>query len=201
MRSPKGGIVNVALQNPGSLCVNPKTGYLSSKATNPRVLSTLLGETTYFSTNGIEQICLTPSAHGWHRFVAVLAQVYGQGALFFPSYKGGVSFGRGFNNNSNTHKKRGKAPGAPIEGPLLKQGQESKLMHSYLARGTLIVHVVPVYDGREKFKWNTFKDKVYEETIREGSTVMVLFSVKRGGLGDKAKNAGIFPMMSRLRST
>lgn len=103
-----------------------------------------------------------------------------------------VSAGFG-SNNANAHKKRGKALGAPIEGPLLTQGQESELMNGYLVRGTLIVHVVPVYDGREKLKWNTFKDKAYEKTIREGSTVMVLFSVKRGGLGDKEKNMGDLP--------
>ena len=72
------GNVKVVLQKPESLCFNPATGYLTSKATNSWVLSTLFGETTYYSTDGIKQVCLTPSTHGWHCFVAVLAQVYGQ---------------------------------------------------------------------------------------------------------------------------
>lgn len=75
LRNPKGGIVNVALQDPAGFFFGSYTGYFSSKATKSWVVSSLLGETTYYSTG--KQICLTPSAHGWHRFVAIVAQVFG----------------------------------------------------------------------------------------------------------------------------
>ena len=86
----------------------------------------LLGEPTNRSIDAFKQICLTLSAHGWHRFIAVLAQVYRQRILFFPSFKDGISFGNSHYSNTKSPRKRAKPPGAPIEGPLLKKGQESE---------------------------------------------------------------------------
>lgn len=122
--------MNVAIRDPASLDFNPITGYLTSRECNSWVLSTLLGEVTYYSTDGNKQICVTPSAHGWHRFVAVLAQVYNQETLFFSSYKEGVSFG-GLFNKAKTNKRHAKATSAPIEGLLLKEGKDSKCKRVY----------------------------------------------------------------------
>ncbi|KAF9781147.1 hypothetical protein BJ322DRAFT_1111866 [Thelephora terrestris] len=161
LKHPEGGIVNVALQDPGNLSFNPTSGYLLSKDT---------GEACYFSSGGIKQICITPSAHGCHRFVAVLASVYGTTTLFFPTFQEGVSFATSQFSNSKGSRRRSKSTGGPIEGPELKDGVD-----------------IPTFDGREQFKLRAFWEKPYKEEVKVGSTVMVLFSVKRGGLGAKAK--------------
>ena len=88
-------IINVALANPSSMSVHARSGYLWSNAARSWVVTTLLGQTTYYS-NCVDSICqvsVTPFAHGWHRFVAVLGTVYGQDVLYFPLWKGDVSFG------------------------------------------------------------------------------------------------------------
>ena len=81
----------------------------------------------------------------------------------------------------------------PIEAPLLKEGQESGLILGCPTCFAQTYHAVPVYDGHEKFKLNSFCDKPYKETIKDGSTVMVLFSVKKGSLGKKAQTAEDLP--------
>ena len=130
IKSPKGGIKNVALADPDSLTFSEKTGYLWSKATGSWVVSTLLGQTEYFHNEdeGIRQICVTPFTQGWHRFTAVLGIVSGQRALFFQSWKGGITFGtnRYGSNGLSVVAKRDKTNCAPIEGTLLKAGKESK---------------------------------------------------------------------------
>lgn len=52
---------------------------------------------------------------------------------------------------------------------------------------------VPTYDGREKFKTNGFWEIPYNENIKEGNTVTVLFTIKRGTLAAKAKDAADLP--------
>ena len=127
LKSPKGGLINVALRDPSSLAVNLRTGYLWSKGDNSWVVSTLLGETTHFSSGDIKQICVIPFAHGWHRFAAILAMVYGERALFVPSFKGGITFG-----TTQWGKvclpalgKNGESGVAPIDGSMLKSDQDS----------------------------------------------------------------------------
>ena len=90
-------------------------------------ISTLLGQTTYFSAADIRQICITPFSHGWYRFVAVLAKVYGQQVLYFPSFKGSITFGtnRYDSNGIVTTAKQGKSSVAPIVGSVLKHGEDS----------------------------------------------------------------------------
>jgi hypothetical protein len=127
IKSPKGGIINVPLADPSALSVHANSGHLWSEKHQSWVLSSLVGQTTYFSTRDIRQICVTPFSHGWYRFVAVLAKVYGQRALYFPSFKGGITLGtsRYDSNGFLTNPKRGKAHVAPIVGSVLKNGEES----------------------------------------------------------------------------
>ena len=41
---------------------------------------------------------------------------------------------------------------------------------------------VPVYDGRQKFQLGNYWDRPYTEKVEKGSTVMLLFSIKKGKL-------------------
>ena len=127
-KTPKGGIINVALKDPASLSVITNTGYLCSTEHNTWIVSTLSGQTTYYSSSNIRQICIRPFAHGWHQFTAVLAKTYGQQALFFPSFKGGLTFGTSqFEpNGTSIPKKRTKHLVAPIEIATLRADQESE---------------------------------------------------------------------------
>jgi hypothetical protein len=130
IKSPKGGIVNVALADPSSFSVHAGSGQLWSEKHRSWVLSSLVGQTTYFSPSDIRQICVTPFSHGWYRFVAVLATVYGQRSLYFPSFKGGITLGtnRYDSNGFGTTARQGKAHVAPIIGSVLKQGEKSRCM-------------------------------------------------------------------------
>lgn len=130
---PKGGVINVALADPTSLSVDPKTGYLMSEVNKTWVVSSLLGQTTYFSHSIIRQICITPFSHGWYRFASVLSKVYGQDALFFQSFMDGLTFGtnRYESTGLSVAGKRAKSHSAPIEGSTIKAGGDStcKLMN------------------------------------------------------------------------
>lgn len=117
--------MNVALQDPHKFFFNPTIVFFSSKATKSWIVSSLLGETTYYSAG--KQICVAPSAHGWHRFVVVLAQVLGQHVLYFPSYRGGVSFANNrFDTGPPNNNKWSKGPPSPIGGPVLAENQPSE---------------------------------------------------------------------------
>lgn len=113
--SPLSGIVNVALADPTSLSINPKSGYLWSNRAKAWVFGSLMGRTTYYSSGGISQICVTPFSEGWYRFAAVLAEVCEHHTILFQSFKGGVTFGtsrmKGHGNTSGI-----SAPGKQKEG-------------------------------------------------------------------------------------
>lgn len=128
LKNPKGGIINIALSDPSKLFINPTYGYLSMSESKSWVVNTLLGQTTYHSTTNIRQICITPFAHGWHRFVAVLAKVCQKPKLFFPSFKGGITFGtsRIEGESRANPKRRSKGSAAPIDGPVIRTDQNSK---------------------------------------------------------------------------
>lgn len=95
-----------------------------------------MGQTTYASSGEIRQICIAPFTHGWHRFTAVLAKVYGHHALLFQSFQGGISFGTSrFPSNGNTKGisaagKYKKGQVAPIKGSWLGKGQQSVYAHA-----------------------------------------------------------------------
>jgi hypothetical protein len=76
----------------------------------------------------VRQISVTPFSHGWHRFAAVLTEVYGQTTLHLQSWKGGVTPGtnRFDPNGFADGGKSGKSGIAPIEGSILKHGKQSK---------------------------------------------------------------------------
>lgn len=122
--------MNVALAQPSSLSVHKKSGYLWSNVAQSWVVSTMCGQSTYYSNcnDTIRQISVTPFSHGWYRFAAVLAEVYGQSMLYFQSWKGGVTFGtnRFDSNGFAAGGKSGKNGIAPIEGSILKHGKQSK---------------------------------------------------------------------------
>ena len=126
VKSPKGGIINVALCKPNTLSKNPSTGYLRSGAETAWIVSSLTGQTVYFCNTGMRQICITPFAHGWHRFVAMLSKVLNQEAIFFQSFKGGLSFGSSQHTGLDYPKKMARADVAPINRPALPAGQKSK---------------------------------------------------------------------------
>ena len=86
LKTPKGGLINVALRDPTTLTEHPTTGYLHSN-NNSWIVSTLTGRTTFFSNTRIRQICITPFTHGWHHFVTVLSEVFNQPLLFVQLYK------------------------------------------------------------------------------------------------------------------
>jgi hypothetical protein len=132
LKSPKGGIINVALREPASLSLNPNSGYLRSKENSSWILASLTGKVAYFSNSGIRQICVTPFAHGWYRFVAVLAAVFQQPILYFQSFKGGVTFGTNRSKSSGYAKKKPRQHVAPIDGSSLKDGDASKYKTLYL---------------------------------------------------------------------
>lgn len=130
--SPLSGIVNVALSNPASLSLHSKSGYLWSNKANTWVFGSLVGRTTHYSADGIRQICITPFSEVWYRFSAVLAEVCGHHAIYFQSYKGGVTFGSNRMNNqgglssSSGHASQKNGRRAPVKSSLMLNGQESK---------------------------------------------------------------------------
>ena len=122
--------MNVALADPGALSFHEGTGYLWSKTSRSWVVSSLLGQTEYYSNEQgkIRQISTTPFTQGWHRFAAVLGSVCGETALYFQSWMGGVTFGtnRYPSNGLVVAGHRDKANCAPIEGSILGNGKTSK---------------------------------------------------------------------------
>ena len=147
IRTPKGGVINIALANPTDLSVDQKSGYLWSQKHNSWVVSSLLGQTTYYSntTKAIHEVCITPFTHGWYQFTALLGQVYGELNLSFQTWKGGVTFGtsRFDSNGQIVLGKGGKGGGrvASIKGSILKVGKESQfhLTYNTIFRGLTVV--------------------------------------------------------------
>ncbi|KAF9779575.1 hypothetical protein BJ322DRAFT_1024444 [Thelephora terrestris] len=165
LKSPKGGIINVALREPASLSLNPNSGYLRSKENSSWILASLTGQVTYFSNSGIRQICVTPFAHRWYRFVAVLAAVCEQPILYFQSFKGGVTFGTNRLKRSGYANKKPRQHVAPIDGSSLKDGD-----------------AIPVYDGREQLRLGSYWEKPYLGDVKKDSAAMMLFSIRKGAL-------------------
>ena len=121
IKHPKGGIVNVALVDPSTLYFDTDGGYLRSKETQSWVFGSLLGETTHFSNGKIKQICVKPFAHGWHRFMAVIAAVSGFKTFHVQSFKGGVTFGTSL-YQAAPEKIPKKVYAAPVQGTGLQPG-------------------------------------------------------------------------------
>jgi hypothetical protein len=121
--------MNVALADPDCLSFDEYSGCLWSGKAQSWVVSSLLGRTTYFcnSKKSIRQICVIPFTHGWYRFVAVLGKVSGETALYFGSWRGGISFQahRHHSGGLAVPGKRGERNVAPIEGSQLRTEQES----------------------------------------------------------------------------
>ena len=181
VKYPAGGIVNVSLADPATMYFDANAGYLRSKETESWVFGTLVGETTHFSNGSIKQICVKPFAHGWHRFMAVVAAVSGSKMFHVQSFKGGVTFGSP-RYAIAPEKKPKKVYAAPVEGPGLPKGANGGLTQNVFTKKKLIDLLVPVFDGREVLQVGKYWDKEYEGEVLKGSTVMVLFSTKKGEL-------------------
>lgn len=54
-------------------------------------------------------------------------------------------------------------------------------------------YAVPVYDGRTKFHLSTYWDRPYEGDVERDSTVMVLFTIRKGDLSKQMKKAKNVP--------
>jgi hypothetical protein len=194
IKAPIGGIVNMSLADPSMFSFNDK-GYLWSKATNSWVLTSLTGLSTYYSTSGIRQICVTPFAHGWLRFAAVLAQMCGVRSVFVPSFQGGISFAvsrfPGVGVPTPTVAKG--VLSAPIAGSLIPKNNDSAYFESPLTTDKANFLVVPVYDGRHGFQLGKYWEHSYDSNIPKGSTVMVLFSLRKGALAGSIKDLRHLP--------
>lgn len=170
-------------------------GYLWSKVTNSWVLTSLTGLSTYYSTSGIRQICVTPFAHGWLRFAAVLAQMCGVRSVFVPSFQGGISFAvsrfPGVGVPTPTVAKG--VLSAPIAGSLIPKNNDSAYFESPLTTDKANFLVVPVYDGRHGFQLGKYWEHSYDSNIPKGSTVMVLFSLRKGALAGSIKDLRHLP--------
>ena len=57
----------------------------------------------------------------------------------------------------------------------------------------LIKFLVPVYDGREGLQLGKYWDDEYTEEVATGSTVMVLFSTKKGRVAKAMQKIGNLP--------
>ena len=112
------------IADPATLYFDPDTGYLGLKETQSWVFGTLLGETMHFSNGKIKQICVKPFAHGWHRFMAVIAVVSGYMTFHVQSFGGGVTFRKSL-YNPPVEKKPKKVYTAPVQGLGLQQGVNS----------------------------------------------------------------------------
>jgi hypothetical protein len=123
----------VGLADPAEYTMH-SNGYLWSSHNKCWVVSSLIGQTTYYSSDGYRQVCVTPYAQGWYRFTAFLAQLCGHNTLLFQSFMGGITFNTSkFKTNGNTlgismqsRQMGGKI--APIRGSTLGEGQESALI-------------------------------------------------------------------------
>lgn len=58
-----------------------------------------------------------------------------------------------------------------------------------LASVVLTIPAVPVFDGRQQFQLGNYWNHPYEERVAKGSTVMVLFSIRKSALPKAMKNA------------
>lgn len=129
IKSPRAGIVNVALADPSDFSINANSQYLWSVRHDAWVMSSLVGKTTYFSTGPIRQICINPYKQGWYRFTSVLAEVCKHDTLYFQSFRGGISFaGSQFNSDGNrkgisSSVKKGVV--APIKGSWVRRHEQS----------------------------------------------------------------------------
>ena len=186
----------MALADPLSLAINPANGYLSTAHNESWVMSTLLGQTTHFSSTGIRQICVTPYTHGWYRFAAVLAEVCGHDTLFFQSFRGGITFGtnRFESNGIPVTGKPKKGEVAPVKGTLIGKKEEGTTAVHNFSGSILTISPVPVYDGRNGFQLGNYWAQPYPGAVVKGSTVMLLFSVRKGNLAKGMAEAGNLPV-------
>lgn len=143
IRSPKGGIINVALVGPANLSVDRKPGYLWSRKHNSWVVGTLLGQTSYYN-NSAEAIARsaslrsrtgsTGSLHCWGGFMGSRtpsSNVGREGLHLVPS-------GLTRTESLPRENKRREGGIALIEGSILKVGKESlyDLAHNYQIQTT-----------------------------------------------------------------
>ena len=173
------------------LYFDPESGYLRSKETQSWVFGSLLGESTHFSNGRIKQICIKPFARGWYRFIAVIAAVSGYTTFHVQSFKEGVTFGTSMFKPPADRKPK-NVYAAPVQGPGLQQEVNGKLRRKTGCE-ILTKLTVPVYDGREGFQLGKYWNVEYDGEVTNGSTVMVLFSTKRGELAKAMKGIGNLP--------
>jgi len=178
VKSPVGGIVNIALADPSSVTFDPETRYLFSTTHKTWVLSSLVGQTTHFSAGTRPQICVAPSAHGWHRLTALLAKVCNHNVLYFQSFRDGVTF------SASSYDTSGLAPAEKSV-----KGVVAPIMGSLIPRTGRI----PVFDGRKNFRVGNYWEHPYSEDVPRGSTVMLLFSIRKGKLGKAVQEATNLP--------
>jgi hypothetical protein len=138
IKSPRAGMINVAIANPSTLSIHTTSGYLWSNRTNSWVMSTLMGKTTYFPTSNYRQICITPFTHGWYRFTSVLAEVCGHDTLHFQTFMGGVTFG------TSTYQTRGNISGISTEGKE-KKGEITPVKGSMIGSQDESTYLVPLH--------------------------------------------------------
>ena len=125
IKSPMGGIINIALADPLSFAIDPKYGYLTSAAEKNWVLCSLMGQTTYYSTGKIKQICVAPFPHGWYWMTALLADLCNHDVLYFQSFREGITFSNSKYETNRVfvpeHPENGVV--APIKGSLTPNGE------------------------------------------------------------------------------
>ena len=68
------------------------------------------------------------------------------------------------------------------------------MQHETLDISKLITGAVPVYDGRTRFQLGKYWECPYTGEVAKGSTVMLLFTIKKGTLPNRAKEAGGMPV-------
>lgn len=192
IKSPRAGIINVALADPATLSIHKDSQYLWSKRHDAWVMTSLVGKTAHFSASNIRQICVRPFMQGWLRFVAVLAEVCNHDTLHFQSFRGGITFGSStYSSNGNrtgvsTTVEKGEV--APVKGSRLGEHEKSACTCFILPKYPYIC-TVPVYDGREEFHLSQYWARPYEGAVERDSAVMVLFTVNKSGLSKAMKEA------------
>lgn len=92
IKTPPGGIVNLAVANPAQLTV--LGNYVCSSEHMTFVVSSLAGVLTFFN-NERGRVCrmaVKPFTHSWPRFAAVVKQVLAANALLFLTREDGIEF-------------------------------------------------------------------------------------------------------------
>jgi len=77
--------------------------------------------------------------------------------------------------------KQAKKGTAPIESSIIKVTQQS-MCSSVSCFSSPYPKTVSIYDGHQKFQLGNYWDRPYTGKIEKGSTVMLLFSIKKGNL-------------------